>query len=57
MKVKIIERESSYELERAVNDFLKQINISNVLDIKYCGEGNHASYSISRYSVMIIMKG
>ncbi len=56
MKVEIIEKESSWDLQKAVNEFLKRVNPSNVLDIKYCGEGNHPSYSISRYSVMIIMK-
>ena len=56
MKVKIIEKESPWDLEEAVNKFLKSVSPSNVLDIKYCGEGNHSSYSISRYSVMIIMK-
>ena len=55
MKVKIIEKESRWELENAVNEFLKQVYPSNILDIKYCGEGNHPTYSISRYSVMIIM--
>lgn len=55
MKVKIIEEESRWDLEEAVNKFLKQVSPSNILDIKYCGEGNHPTYSISRYSVMIIM--
>ena len=55
MKVKIIEKESYFDLERDVNEFLRQVSPSNILDIKYCGEGNHPMYSISRYSVMIIM--
>ena len=56
MKIKIIEKDSRFALEEAVNSFLKRIDTSNVLDIKYCGEGNHPPYSISCYSVMIIMK-
>ena len=55
MRVSIIERDSRWELEKAVNEFLKQVSPSNIFDIKYCGEGNDPAYSILRYSVMIIM--
>ena len=55
MKVKIIERDSYWDLENEVNEFLKQVYPSSIFDIKYCGEGNHPTYSLSRYSVMIIM--
>lgn len=55
MKIKIIERGSTLELENAVNNFLEQTNTSDILDIKYNGGTSYSIYSLPRYSVMIII--
>ena len=55
MTVKIIERDNMFDLEHAVNEFLKSVQPSSIIDIKYSGRGNHSSYSLDYYSVMIIM--
>jgi hypothetical protein len=54
MKIKIIERGSTLELENAVNNFLEQ-NTSDILDIKYSGGTSYSIYSLPRYSAMIII--
>lgn len=56
MKVKIIERMSKFDLENEINDFLRETNDSDIIDIKYSGSGNHPTYSTDYYSAMIIMK-
>lgn len=56
MKVKIIEEESKWDLERQVNEILSNAAPDTIFDIKYCGETNHPPYSCSRYSAMIIYK-
>ena len=55
MKIKIIEKSSILELENAVNNFLEQTNISDILDIKYTGGTSYSIYSLPRYSAMIII--
>lgn len=56
MKIKIINAEDTWGLEKKVNIFLESINANQIIDIKYQGIGNHSSCSIDRPSVMIIMK-
>lgn len=56
MKVKIIKADNVWDLERDINAFLKTVSDSQIIDIKYQGIGNHASYSIDYPSAMIIMK-
>jgi hypothetical protein len=56
MKVKIIRADTTWNLEKEINNFLKNISDSQIIDIKYQGVGNHASYSLDRPSAMIIMK-
>lgn len=56
MKVKIIRADDTWYLEQEINAFLKTVSDSQIIDIKYQGVGNHASYSVDRPSAMIIMK-
>lgn len=56
MKVKIINADNVWELEDKVNRFLKDINDSQIVDIKYQGIGNHGLHSIDRPSVMVITR-
>ena len=56
MKVKIIKADDTWDLEKEINNFLKNISDNQIIDIKYQGVGNHASYSTGRPSAMIIMK-
>ena len=56
MKVSIITADNVWDLETKINDFLKSISDSRIIDIKYQGVGNHATYSIDRPSAMIIIK-
>ena len=56
MRVDIIERNSYYELEQAINDFLKRIDCSRVVDIKYSGMSNRTVHGNDYYSAMIILK-
>lgn len=56
MKVKIIKTDDIWDLEDKINEFLKTVNDSQIIDIKYQGVGNHATYSTDRPSAMIIMK-
>jgi len=56
MKVKIIRAEDIWELEEKINEFLSNKSDERIIDIKYQGVGNHASYSTDRPSAMIIMK-
>ena len=56
MSVKIIERDSSSALQSAINHFLKQIDNSNIIDIKYSGRSKYSAYSSEYYSAMIILK-
>ena len=56
MKVKIIRADDTWDLEEEINNFLKNISDSQIIDIKYQGVGNHSSYSVDRPSAMIIMK-
>jgi hypothetical protein len=56
MKVKIIKADDTWDLEKEINAFLKTVNDNQIIDIKYQGVGNHATYSIDRPSAMIIMK-
>jgi hypothetical protein len=55
MRVKIIEKDNMFDLEYAVNEFLNSVRPSSIIDIKYSGRGNHSTYSLDYYSVMIIM--
>ena len=56
MTVKIIYADNVWDLERKINEFLRSINDSRIIDIKYQGIGNHPPYSIDRPSAMVIMK-
>lgn len=56
MKVKIIRANDTWDLEEEVNKFLSNKSDSQIIDIKYQGVGNHATYSTDRPSAMIIMK-
>lgn len=56
MKVKIIKSDDIWDLEKEINAFLKTVSDNQIIDIKYQGVGNHATYSIDRPSAMIIMK-
>ena len=52
MKVKIITKNGSWALENEINDWLKRIGDSNIIDIKYAGNEN----LVPEYSAMIIYK-
>lgn len=56
MKVRILEKESKYDLEIELNRFLRDVDPANILDIKYSGAGTYAPYGIKYYSAMVIMK-
>lgn len=56
MRIKIIQEEDKWDLEKSVNKFLESINNNEILDIKYQGVGNHSTYSTDRMSVMIILR-
>ena len=56
MKVKIIEKETQYDLEASVNEYLSSYDCSKIFDIKYTGCGSWAPYGIRHYSAMIILK-
>ena len=56
MEVKIIMADDMRELEGKINRFLKTVSDDQIIDIKYQGVGNHATYSTDRPSAMIIMK-
>lgn len=56
MRVEIIERSDYHKLEEEINLILKYIQPEQILDIKYSGSGNHATYSNDYYSAMIIYK-
>ncbi len=56
MTVKIFEKEYRSELEKAINNFLKTIDQSRIVDIKYSGCGYSVPYGIASYSAMIIIK-
>lgn len=53
MKVKIIEKESYFDLEDEINKFIK--NRTDIIDIKYSGNCNGESY-LEQYSAMIMIK-
>lgn len=57
MKVKIIRAENTWELEKEINKFLSSMSDNQIIDIKYQGVGNHATYSTDRPSAMIILRG
>lgn len=57
MKIKIIEKGNTYDLEKSVNEFLSAEKEDDIIDIKYQGIGNQSAYSSDKPSVMIIMKG
>lgn len=56
MKVKILECENKYDLEEKINEKLKKYKNEDIIDIKYSGNGNISTYSINKYSAMIILK-
>ena len=56
MEVKIIQEHSNVALEGAVNQFLQDIDNSQIIDIQYQGVGNHPYNSVDRVSVMIILR-
>lgn len=56
MKVKIIKADNTWDLEKEINNLLKNISDNQIIDIKYQGVGNHAPYSVDRPSAMIIME-
>lgn len=56
MKVKIINADNVWDLEKYINAFLNTVSDSKIIDIKYQGIGNHAATSLDRPSAMIIMK-
>lgn len=58
MKVRIICADSYFELERMVNDFLKEQDQfgRKVIDIKFSGSGGRAPYGTTYWSAMVIME-
>ena len=58
MKVNMICKNRYWDLEEAVNNFLRRANKigEKIMDIKFSGEGNYSAYSTARCSVMIIME-
>ena len=56
MRIAILNGDNTYHLQKRVNEFLKDIDDSQIIDIKYQGVGNHPTHSIDYPSVMIIMK-
>lgn len=56
MRVEIIERSDYRKLEEEINSFLQYVQPEAIFDIKYSGNGNHATYSNDYYSAMIIYK-
>lgn len=56
MRVKMVETNNIYRLEETINSILETYKNDKVIDIKYSGNGNHSTYSVDRYSAMIIFK-
>ena len=56
MRVKIIEDDSVWELEKKINEFLKDIDDDKIIDIKYQGIGSSPVHGLDSPSVMVIMK-
>lgn len=56
MKIKVLNSNSIYELEKKVNDFISNFSPSDVFDIKYGVFMDEESYTQTKYSVMIIFK-
>ena len=56
MKVEIVEAISVYDLEKLVNQILSKHHSSEIVDIKYSGNGNHSLHSRDYYSAMIIFQ-
>lgn len=54
MKVKFLEARTYWDLERLVNDALSKLSDSDIIDLKYPGNVNHAPYGLNCYSVMIV---
>lgn len=55
MRVKILRADTVWDLEKTINNFLENINNTQIIDIKYQGVGNTPAYSTDRPSAMIIM--
>lgn len=56
MKIEIIVGKDEWNLQEKVNLYLKYVDDSKIIDIKYQGVGNHPNHSTDYPSVMIIMK-
>ena len=56
MTVKIIDKESYWDLEKAVNEYLARAERmgNKVIDIKFSGTGSWSPYGINHWSAMII---
>ncbi|EQK39799.1 hypothetical protein C672_3616 [[Clostridium] bifermentans ATCC 638] len=55
MRVEILEEKYKYQLQDKINKWLDEYEDSRkIIDIKYTGNGNSATYSIDNYSAMII---
>ena len=55
MRVKILRADTVWDLEKKINNFLENINNTQIIDVKYQGVGNTPAYSTDRPSAMIIM--
>lgn len=55
MNVKIVDAESKWELENAINTIIENVSASAIADIKFAGLKNPNS-STYYYSAMIIFK-
>lgn len=56
IRVKIIEEFKVFDLQREVNDWLKENSNFELIDIKYSGTGCYSAYGVNHYSAMIIYK-
>lgn len=56
MKVEIIEKDYPYDLEKEINNWLKENKNFEIIDIKYSGRGYSVPYGTSHISAMIIYK-
>lgn len=56
MKIKIVEKDSFWELENAINFILAKLSPQDIIDIKYSGNGARPTYGFNKYSAMIILK-
>lgn len=46
LKVEILECDNRYDLEKSINNMLKQYDVEDIVDIKYSGNGGTSPYGI-----------